>query len=118
MGRRRSGGVGSIAFCSDGGVRTRFTILGPHPGGETYSIVKYFNFYRLELSPVLGERIVGRCPGDIRELEGDRLPSIARLRAWRQNYLSWPVQLSLQRSDCFHVVDQGLMWYARFLRAG
>ncbi len=67
---------------------------------------------------MLGEAVVARCPGDIRQLAGDRLPKMPRRTAWVQNYLRWPVELTSLRSECFHIVDQGLMWYARFLRGG
>ena len=53
---------------------SKFMILGPHPGGQTNSNATYFNFYRGGLGSVLGETVGARCPGDIRQLEGGRLP--------------------------------------------
>jgi glycosyltransferase involved in cell wall biosynthesis len=97
---------------------TRYTILGPHPGGQTYSISKYFNFYRSRLPAILNDPVVAKCPGAIQELEHGVLPCIPRRKAWWQNYVLWPVELARQSADCFHIIDQGLMWYARFLKTG
>jgi glycosyltransferase involved in cell wall biosynthesis len=38
-----------------------------------------------------------------------------RSTSWRENYVSWPKALMQQDADCFHITDQGLAWYARFL---
>lgn len=97
---------------------TQYTILGPHPGGQTYSISKYFNFYRTGLPAIFGDRVLGKCPGAIQELEHGKLPSMPRPKAWWQNYVLWPMELAHQSAGCFHIVDQGLMWYARFLQRG
>ncbi len=95
---------------------TQYTILGPHPGGQTYSISKYFNFYRTRLPAIFGDRVLAKCPGAIHQLEHGKLPTVPRRKAWWQNYVLWPIELSRQTAGCFHIVDQGLMWYARFLR--
>jgi glycosyltransferase involved in cell wall biosynthesis len=97
---------------------SRYTILGPHPGGQTYSISKYFNFYRNGLPAILSHPVLGKCPGAIAGLERGILPTLPRPQAWWQNYVLWPVELARQRADCFHIVDQGLLWYARFLNKG
>lgn len=98
---------------------TRYTILGPHPGGQTYSISKYFNFYRNRLPAILSHPVLGKCPGAIEHLEHHgTLPSMPRRQAWWQNYVLWPIELARERADCFHIVDQGLLWYARFLQKG
>ncbi len=97
---------------------THYTLLGPHPGGQTYSISKYFNFYRTRLPAIFGGLVLGKCPGAIRELEHGQLPTEPRRQAWWQNYVLWPMELARQSADCFHIVDQGLMWYARFLKKG
>ena len=95
---------------------TQYTLLGPHPGGQMYSISKYFNFYRTRLPAILGDQVLGKCPGFIEELSHGTLPTMPRRQAWWQNYVLWPLELRRQKADCFHIVDQGLLWYARFLR--
>ncbi|HEY1754060.1 MAG TPA: glycosyltransferase family 1 protein [Bryobacteraceae bacterium] len=94
---------------------TRYTILGPHPGGQAYSISKYFNFYRSRLPAILSDPVLGKCPGAIEELGPGKMPEMPRRKAWVQNYVLWPMELARQQADCFHIVDQGLLWYARFL---
>ena len=95
---------------------TQYTLLGPHPGGQMYSISKYFNFYRTRLPALFGGGVLRKCPGFIDELEHGALPTMPRRKAWWQYYVLWPIELAHQNADCFHIVDQGLMWYARFLK--
>jgi glycosyltransferase involved in cell wall biosynthesis len=97
---------------------THYTLLGPHPGSQSYSISKYFNFYRNGLPAILRDPVLGKCPGAIQDLERGRLPVVPRSKAWLQNYLLWPLELARQSAGCFHIVDQGLLWYAGFLRRG
>jgi glycosyltransferase involved in cell wall biosynthesis len=91
-------------------------LLGPHPGMSSYSIANYFNFCRRQLPGALPDwRIGALAPGDITLFDQPRLVPAARYRAWRHNYMEWPVRLRLQRAQLVHIVDQGLTWYAAFL---
>ncbi len=44
--------------------------------------------------------------------------SVRRLQAWWDNYVVWQYRLRRIEADLFHVIDQGLAWYARYLRGG
>lgn len=91
-------------------------LLGPHPGTSSYSIANYFNFCRWNLPGVMPDwKIEALAPGDMTLFDQPRLVHIARYRAWPHNFLEWPVRLRRQRARLFHIVDQGLTWYATFL---
>jgi glycosyltransferase involved in cell wall biosynthesis len=93
-------------------------LLGPYPGTATYSILKYFDFCRRQIPAALPKwSIAASTPGGI----GNGTVTFhyaARLSAWWKTYIQWPDSLSTQRADVFHIVDQGLAWYARFLPVG
>src|SRR5713226_6793842 len=91
-------------------------LLGPHPGTASYSIANYFNFCLLHLPGVMPDwKIDALAPGDMRLFDQPRLVHIARYRAWRHNFVEWPLRLRRQRARLIHIVDQGLTWYATFL---
>jgi glycosyltransferase involved in cell wall biosynthesis len=46
------------------------------------------------------------------------LPTRPRLEVWWQNYAEWPLELLQTQADVVHIVDQGLLWYGKFLRSG
>ncbi len=95
----------------------KYMMLGPHPAHESYSITKYFEFYRGNLPARLGVNVAARHPGP----EGERgtiLPRQSRARTLAENYIQWPATLMGLTADCFHIVDQGLLWYAAFLKGG
>lgn len=94
-----------------------YGILGPHPANHSYSIVRYFNFYRNRLPQYLSSQLLPSCPG--RQLPAeDALPSSPRLNVWYENYAEWPLSLLRLKTDVNHIVDQGLLWYGAFLRSG
>ena len=95
----------------------KYMMLGPHPAHESYSITKYFEFYRRNLPTKLGVPVAARHPGPQCQT-GTILPRQSRTRTLRENYLQWPVALMGLSSECFHIVDQGLLWYAEFLKGG
>jgi len=97
---------------------SRYCILGPHPGNHSYSTVKYFNFCRRHLPQTLGCRVQARCPARGFLPTDDALPNQDRTEIWWQTYALWPGSLFRLKSDCFHIIDQGLFWYSRFLRGG
>lgn len=98
-------------------MQVKYCILGYHPANNSHSIVKYFDFYRRNLPRVLGCGVSAFSPGHLLH-ENDLLPIQGKGRTWAQNYLSWPAELIRLKSECFHIVDQGLVWYSRFLRGG
>jgi glycosyltransferase involved in cell wall biosynthesis len=98
--------------------RVKYCLLGSHPAINSYSIVKYFDFYRQNLPVVLGSAVTAFCPGALRPLTGEILPAQHRYETLWQNYAVWPARLLKLESDCFHIVDQGLVWYSHFLRGG
>lgn len=93
----------------------RYCLLGQYPGNSSYSILKYFNFYREHLATVLGATPAAACPGHRLPAMDEVITHAGRMKAWRENYLEWPLELRRMRSDLFHIVDQGIFWYARFL---
>jgi glycosyltransferase involved in cell wall biosynthesis len=94
-----------------------YCILGTHPANRSYSVVKYFNFYRSNLPGFLGSPIMAKCPGGTLPPD-DTLPFAPRARIWWENYVEWPLTLLSQRSDLTHFADHGLLWSAPFLRGG
>jgi glycosyltransferase involved in cell wall biosynthesis len=97
----------------------RAAILGPHPGNGTFSISNYFSFCHSHLGPAMPEIVIRAiAPGDRKEFDRPVLRESSRLTSWRQNYLEWPLELHGLNSDLFHIIDQGLAWYATFLRGG
>ncbi len=96
----------------------RALLLGPYPGTATYSISKYFDFCRRQIPAVLPKwSVAASTPGAIDDEKGT-VHYAARLSAWWKTYIQWPDRLATQRADVFHIVDQGLAWYARFLPVG
>lgn len=93
-------------------------ILGPHPGSGSFSISNYFNFYNSELPTCLeGWSVIGDCPGGISAASNEnRSYGMAKTRL--ENFVHWPLHLSRIEGDVIHVVDQGLAWYAAFLKGG
>lgn len=98
--------------------RAGFSLLGPYPGNSSFSIGRYFDFYRRNFSEMFGADFAAFCPGGSLCEPEQRVSLAPRLEAWRRNYVEWPIQLTGLDSDLFHIVDQGLFWYARFLRGG
>jgi glycosyltransferase involved in cell wall biosynthesis len=96
----------------------KYFLLGPYPGNSSYSILKYFNFYRNRLGSVLGSEPGALCPGNSLPAIDESFTQTPRLKSWRENYLAWPLELRGLQADMFHIVDQGLFWYGRFLRSG
>ncbi len=45
-------------------------------------------------------------------------PSESRAKVWARNYIAWPIRLRGIEGDVYHIVDQGLTWYARMLKNG
>lgn len=93
----------------------KYCILGPYPESDNYSIARYFNFYRKGLPELLENNVDSCCPGEIGTIDSAQLPQVSRTRAWVDNYVKWPLRLRNSKSECFHIVDQGLMWYSQFL---
>lgn len=94
-------------------------LLGPYPGNESFSLANYFNFYRRELPSLLGAcSLQAVCPGTLDQFDAAKIVRAGRHRAWWDNYVAWPLRLKFQRAELFHIVDQGLAWYARFLNRG
>lgn len=92
-------------------------LLGPHPANHSYSITRYFNFYRLGLPGLLGSPVAASCPGGVLP-SNDELPSLNRRKIWWQNYIEWPLRLCQQKADLTHFTDHGLLWAAEFVRGG
>ena len=85
-------------------------ILGPHPGHSNYSITNYFDFCRSNMPLALKNwSIRSMSPGRTTPL------NITRYRSWWENYVEWPFVLGSRRAELFHMVDQGLAWYAGVL---
>jgi len=99
----------------------RAVLLGPNPGNGSYSTTEYFRFLEENLQSALGEPLASYCPGE-RQSVGDRGNTLASLvprrRTWFDNYIRWPQELRTLTYDLFHVIDQGLGWYSRFLKGG
>jgi glycosyltransferase involved in cell wall biosynthesis len=98
--------------------QVRYALLGPYPGNGSYSIVKYFDFYRQDFLVRFGEEFVAACPGGHLPTANGSASLDNRFHSWWKNYLLWPRELAKLKSDLFHISDQGLFWYARFLRGG
>ena len=94
-------------------------ILGPYAGNRSISINNYFNFHRRELPDVLRSgHLKAVVPGSLEEFDSATPIANSRVKAWTENYCLWPMRLGRLRGDLFHIVDQGLGWYAHFLGAG
>lgn len=94
-------------------------LLGPHPGNGIISIAKYFDFYKNNLPSVLPDmRIESRSPGKPRTVDAALARTSGRLDSWWRNYVVWPRTLASLKADLFHVTDQGLAWYGRYLKGG
>ncbi len=92
-------------------------LLGPHPGNGSFSTWGYFRQCAALLPPYCPAdwRIQNAFPGQNSVPMPQQAWSGRRSTSWRENYVSWPKALTRQRADCFHITDQGLAWYARFL---
>lgn len=101
--------------------QARATLLGPNPGNGSYSTTEYFRFLADNLQPALGEAVASHRPGLSQAGETCRQTPARvgpRRQMWVENYILWPRTLSTLRYDLFHIVDQGLGWYARHLKGG
>lgn len=99
--------------------KNKIVLLGPYAGNGHISIINYFNFYRRELPQILPQgRLQVAAPGNLSEFDPATPTTKTRAEAWKENYLAWPWQLTKLRGDLFHIVDQGLGWYGRFLFGG
>src|SRR5579863_3313789 len=91
-------------------------LLGPHAGNSGYSINNYFNFCRQHLPESMPDWCIGcLSPGGTPTSEHPSLSHRVRHRAWWDTYIEWPLRLRRQRAELFHVIDQGLAWYAKFI---
>lgn len=97
--------------------RPHVCLLGPHPGNGSFSTWGYFR--------QCASLLPSHCPASFRiqsafpSQNGTPMPLqpwfSRRSTSWRENYVAWPKVLKRQDADCFHITDQGLAWYARFL---
>ena len=95
---------------------TRVVLLGPDPSNGSYSTFNYFRSCAAELGHFARAlRIDAECPADSTTKQ---LPKAGRGRVWARNYIEWPMRLRRLEADAFHVVDQGLAWYGKFLSKG
>jgi|SRR5579871_982185 len=93
-------------------------LLGPHPGHGSFSIDNYFAFYAGALPKALPDwEIVGKLPGRPR-LAGGASTRLQRLRVQWENFVRWPLHLTISRGDLIHILDQGLAWYGEFVNGG
>jgi glycosyltransferase involved in cell wall biosynthesis len=94
-------------------------LLGPHPGTASFSILKYFHFFRCMLPQYLpGWHLSDDSPG-LNEISTDTpAKELGSLQARWESYGRWPLHLTKVRADCVHIVDQGLAWYGEFIRGG
>lgn len=93
-------------------------LLGVYQGDRHLSIDNYLRYCQRDLPGYLPRwTLTSLCPGGF---ENDYFASDVNTRpqAWRDQFLSWPLQLHRLRADLFHIVDQGLGWYRLFLRKG
>lgn len=82
-------------------------LLGPHPYFSLRSIDRYCSMIESGFREEFSRNIEVRRPGDG--------VAVTRSAAWQQTYLTWPRELSRLNADLFHITDQALAWYARFL---
>lgn len=98
---------GTPASAAD--ARPDVLLLGPHPSRCSISIETYFSDLRAELIDKTGLHIDSRNPG----CEPARDHAVW---AWTDIYVRWPVVLRRSTAGLFHIMDQGLGWYAALLR--
>ena len=94
-------------------------LLGPHAGHGSYSIANYFNFTAGNIGPFVPDlKLRALAPGGAERLAELTLPQMHRAKLALEYYTYWPLQLAVTKASLFHVADQGLAWYGRFLRHG
>ena len=96
----------------------KYCILGIHPTSDSYSIIRYFEFYRSRLPALLDDNLTALTPAKGRYSESNLWTPPNRPATLWQTYGEWPLTLAQLHSDIYHIVDQGLFWYSRFLRKG